>query len=142
MDRWVVYAYLAMAFAGATAVVAKLGLTGISGELGLTVRTLFVTVFVLGFAALAVSRAEFQNLTWQNWVWLAASGLTTVASWVFYYKAIADPDGHVGTVNLIDRGSIVVVVLLAWPMLGEKPGWRVILGGGLILVGLLVVSRK
>ena len=140
MDRWVVYAYLAMAFAGFTSVVAKLGLTGISGELGLTVRTLFVTVFVLAFAALVVDRTEFQNLTWRNWVWLGVSGLTTAASWVFYYKAIKA--GEVGTVNLIDRGSIVVVVLLAWLLLGENITWRVAVGGGLILAGLLVVSRK
>ncbi len=140
MDRWVVYAYLAMAFAGVTSVVAKLGLTGISGELGLTVRTLFVTVFVLGFAALAVSRAEVQQLTCTNWVWLGVSGLATAASWVFYYKAIKD--GEVSTVNLIDRGSIVVVVLLAWLVLGERPSWKVAAGTGLILAGLLVVSRK
>ena len=47
MERWVVYALLAMLCAGVTAVIAKIGLRDITGELGLTVRTLFVTAFVL-----------------------------------------------------------------------------------------------
>lgn len=142
MDRWVVFALVSMVFAGFTSVIAKLGLTGISGELGLTVRTLFVTCFVLAFAALSVDRTEVQLLTWKNLMWLGVSGLTTAASWVFYYKAIADPDGQVSTVALIDKGSFIVAVLLAWLILGEKLTWRVAAGTGLILAGLLVVSRK
>ena len=51
MERWVVYAFLSMLFAGVTAVIAKPGLTGISGDLGMAVRTCFVFVFVLLFAA-------------------------------------------------------------------------------------------
>ena len=47
-----------MAFAGFTSVIAKMGLAGISGELGLTIRTLFVSLFVLGFAAFSVSIQE------------------------------------------------------------------------------------
>jgi bacterial/archaeal transporter family protein len=47
------FAIFSMFFAGFTSVIAKIGLTGISGELGLSVRTLFVSVFVLGFAAIA-----------------------------------------------------------------------------------------
>ena len=39
MERWIVYAFISMAFAGFTSVIAKLGLSGISGDLGLAVRT-------------------------------------------------------------------------------------------------------
>jgi transporter family protein len=140
MDRWVVYALASMAFAGFTSVVAKLGLTGISGELGLTVRTLFVAGFVFAFAAVAVNRAEVQLLTWQNLAWLAVSGITTAASWVFYYKAIKE--GEVSTVALIDKGSFVVAVVLAWLILGEQITWRTAAGAGLIVAGLVVVARR
>jgi transporter family protein len=44
MERWIIYAICSMFFAGATAVLAKAGLAGISSELGLLVRTLFVAV--------------------------------------------------------------------------------------------------
>lgn len=140
MERWVLYAVLSMLFAGVTAVIAKQGLTGISGELGLTVRTLFVTVFVLGFAAVAVSSAEWGRLSRSNYLWLGLSGLATAVSWVFYYKALKD--GEVSTVALIDKGSFIVAVLLAWLVLGEKITARVGIGAGFILAGLLIVSRR
>lgn len=47
MERWVVYAFISMFFAGFTSVIAKQGLAGISAEMGLTVRTVFVFFFIL-----------------------------------------------------------------------------------------------
>jgi bacterial/archaeal transporter family protein len=38
-----------MVFAGFTSIIAKMGLAGIFGALGHTIRTLFVSLFVLGF---------------------------------------------------------------------------------------------
>lgn len=140
MERWVVFALISMAFAGVTSVIAKHGLTGISGELGLVVRTCFVAALVFGFAALAVPREQFGALTRQNIAWLGLSGATTTISWVFYYKALKD--GEVSTVALIDKGSFVVAVVLAWLMLGERITLRIVLGSLLILAGLAVVSRR
>lgn len=140
MERWIFYAIISMAFAGFTSIVAKNGLAGISSELGLAVRTCFVFIFVLGFAALAVPREQFATLTRHHFFWLGLSGVTTTVSWVFYYKALKD--GQVSTVALIDKGSFVVAVLLAWLILGERITLRVVLGSLLIIAGLVVVSRK
>jgi transporter family protein len=140
MERWVLFAIISMVFAGFTSVIAKHGLTGISGELGLVVRTCFVFVLVLGFATFSVTRTELGQLTTSNFVWLGVSGLTTAASWVFYYKALKD--GEVSTVALIDKGSFVVAVVGAWLILGERITPRVACGGLLILVGLFVVARR
>ncbi len=140
MERWVWFAVASMLFAGCTSVLAKHGLAGISGELGLAVRTLFVCAFVFAFALFAVPAGEVRELTRTNVTWLALSALTTAASWVFYYKALKD--GDVSTVALIDKGSFVVAVVLAWLFLGEKLTPRVLLGGALIVCGLLVVAKK
>jgi bacterial/archaeal transporter family protein len=140
MKPWILYALASMGFAGATAVVAKLGLEGISGELGLAVRTAFVCVFVLAYAAASVPRSELQTLDWVNVKWLALSALTTAASWVFYYKAIKL--GEVSTVAVIDNCSFLVAVVLAWLVLREPMSGRVAVGSLLVLVGLLIVSRR
>lgn len=140
MDRWIVFAFLSMLFAGGTAVIAKLGLAGITAELGLAVRTAFVTVFVLIFAAFFVPVADVQTLTWKNWVGLGLSALTTAASWVFYYKAIHE--GDVGTVAIIDKGSFLIAVVLAWLLLDERITPRVAIGSLLVLAGLVVVAWK
>lgn len=67
MDRWVWYAILSMIFAGCTSVIAKKGLVGISGELGLAVRTVFVFGLIAIFASMFVRRAELQLLTARNY---------------------------------------------------------------------------
>ena len=135
-----VYAVASMVFAGMTSVIAKMGLAGISAELGLAVRTAFVFAFVIAFAAATVAPAEFRGLTRSNLGWLGLSGVTTAASWVFYYKAIHQ--GEVSTVAVIDKGSFLIAVLLAWLLLGERITPRLAIGCGLIVSGLLVVVRR
>lgn len=140
MERWVIYALLSMCFAGFTSVIAKQGLAGISGELGLTVRTIFVFFFVFAFAALFVSPTEARSLQKSNLIWLGASGLTTALSWIFYYKALKV--GDVATVALIDKGSVVIAIVLAWLLLKEAITPRILLGTAFIMAGLFVISRK
>lgn len=139
MDRWVLYAFLSMVFAGFTSVIAKLGLVGISGDLGLAVRTCFVFVFVLLFAAAVVPSEQVKTLTASNLLWLGLSGVTTAISWVFYYKAIKM--GEVSTVALIDKGSVVVALVLAAVILHEVLTPVKLVGCGLIVAGLLVIAR-
>lgn len=140
MEKWVFYALLSMVFAGFTSVIAKMGLAGISGELGLTIRTLFVSLFVLGFAAIAVPMNDYSLLNRSNILWLGLSALTTTLSWIFYYKALKI--GDVATVALIDKGSVVVAILLAWLLLKEMITLRILIGGALIVGGLLVMVKR
>jgi len=140
MEKWVAFALVSMIFAGFTSVIAKMGLVGISGELGITIRTLFVSLFVLGFAAIAVPMNDYSLLSRTNILWLGLSALTTTLSWIFYYKALKL--GDVATVALIDKGSVVVAILLAWLLLKEVITLRILIGGALIVGGLLVMVKR
>lgn len=140
MERWVLYAIISMLFAGLTAVVAKQGLAGISAELGLTVRTIFVCGLVLVFAAISVDSAEIRLLQKSNYIWLALSAIATAGSWIFYYKALKM--GDVATVALIDKGSVIIAILLAWWLLKEAITLRIAIGALLIVAGLFVIAKK
>lgn len=140
MDKWVIYAFISMGFAGFTSVIAKIGLNGITGEMGLSIRTLFVAAFVLVFAAIFVPVREVAQLKPANWLWLGLSGVTTTASWIFYYKALKA--GDVATVALIDKGSVGVAMLLAFLLLREMITVRMMAGAGLIVAGLLVLAKR
>jgi transporter family protein len=59
---------------------------------------------------------------------------------VFYYKALKV--GDVATVALIDKGSVVVAMLLAWWLLKEVITMRMLLGMVLIVAGLFVIAKK
>ena len=140
MERWVIYAFISMFFAGFTSVIAKQGLAGISSELGLTVRTIFVFFFVLVFAAMFVSPIEARSLQKINYLWLGISGATTALSWIFYYKALKI--GDVATVALIDKGSVVIAIILAYFLLKETITLRVVIGAAFIVAGLFVIAKK
>ena len=140
MEKWVFYAIVSMFFAGFTSVIAKLGLAGISGELGLTIRTLFVCGFVLIFAVFSVPIVELPSVNQRNLLWLGLSGVTTSLSWIFYYKALKS--GDVATVALIDKGSVVVSMFLAMVVLREVITLRMVAGAALIVSGLLVIAKK
>jgi transporter family protein len=140
MEKWVIYACISMFFAGFTSVIAKLGLNGISAELGLAVRTAFVCMFVLVFAAWAVPVRHIAQINQHNVLWLGASGITTALSWIFYYKALKM--GDVATIALIDRGSVLVTMLLAWLILREVITLRTLIGAALIVGGLVVIAKK
>lgn len=140
MERWVGYALLSMAFAGVTSVIAKHGLHGISGELGVVIRTLYVALFIGCFALLAVAPAEWKTLERSNLFWLGLSSATTAISWIYYYKALKL--GDVATVALIDKGSTVVAIFFAWLILKEVITLRIVFGAALIIIGVLVISKK
>ena len=140
MERWIIFAFLSMFFAGLTAVIAKQGLIGISSELGLTVRTGFVALFVVIFALFFVSAIEIKQLTVMHYVWLGLSGATTALSWIFYYKALKM--GDIATIALIDKGSVIIAIGLAWLFFKEVITLHIVLGCGLIVAGLLVIAKK
>ncbi len=91
------------------------------------------------FAPAVVPVDQVKTLTRGNLLWLGLSGVTTAFSWVFYYKAIKM--GEVSTVALIDKGSVVVALILAAVILHEVLTPAKLVGCGLIIAGLLVIAR-
>ena len=129
-----------MFFAGLTSVIAKFGLKNISSDLVLAVRTTVVFGFVLLNFVIFQETKEIQNLTTKSVMFLVVSGLTTTLSWIFYYKAIQI--GEVSYVASIDKGSILITLLLSFTLLKEPVTPKIIIGGGLILIGLIVLVWK
>ena len=140
MPTWVLYALISMLFAGFTSVIAKFGLKNVSADLGLAIRT--SAVFVLIWLNTFAFRHHLQmgNFTKKDILYLCISGFTTTLSWIFYYKAIKI--GNVSEVALIDKGSIIITLLLSFFILGEPFTTKTIVGAGLILGGLLVLTVK
>lgn len=138
MQSWFVLALLSMFFAGLTSVIAKAGLKNVSGDTGLAIRTLMVFTLVWLNVLFFQPLRDFKNLTRPDIVFLLISGITTSLSWIFYYKAIKI--GNVSQVALIDKGSILITLLLSVLFLGETPNWKTSLGAAMILGGLLVLT--
>ena len=140
MQTWLIFAILSMIFAGLTSVLAKTGLKDISADLALVVRTSIVFGMVIINFLLWQDVKSFHQLTSKAVLFLVLSGLTTSVSWIFYYKAIKM--GEVSVVASIDKGSLIITLLLSFLFLKEPVTPKILLGAGLIFSGMLVMIWK
>jgi transporter family protein len=137
MPLWLIYALLATFFAGLTSVLAKFGISKISSDLGLAIRTsiVFVLVWLNLFAWSGIKGIE--QLTSKSLLFLILSGITTSLSWIFYYRAMKL--GTVSYVAAIDKGSIVITILLSVVLLKEPLTPKLFLGAVVIFIGLIIL---
>jgi bacterial/archaeal transporter family protein len=140
MKPWIIYSLLSMLFGGATAVIAKFGMKNVSSDAAVAVRTTAVFGFVWLNLLLFQKFRELRNLTQLDITFLCLSAVTTTLSWIFYYRAVKE--GQVAVVSAIDRGSIVVTILLSLWLLREPLTLKVAAGAALIMIGTLVLIWK
>ena len=140
MKQYQLFALISMLFAGLTSVIAKAGLKNVASDTGIAVRTSFVFVLIWLNVFVFNNVKDFSNLTKRDFLLLGISGLTTTISWVFYYKAIKV--GNVSEVALIDKGSIIITLLLSFFFLNETFTLKIALGGAMIIGGLLLLTLK
>lgn len=136
----ILLAFAGALFAGAVAILAKLGYTGVDSTLATALRTVVVLVFAWGLAALGGELPALAEIPARSWVFLTLSGLATGASWLCYFAALQK--GDVARVAPIDKSSTILTMLLAIPILGEIPtplgvACMVVMGvGTLLMVGV------
>lgn len=140
MDRSIWYALISMVFAGVTAVIAKAGMRNVGGDTALVVRTSLIFLLVWANAVAFRHVGKLQLLTSRDVLFLCLSGVTTFLSWLFYYRAMKD--GTVSVVSVIDKGSIVVTLVLCFLFLKEPFTWRIAAASVLITTGLLLLVWK
>jgi len=134
---WKYYALLSAVFAAATAILAKVGIKGISGNVATAVRTVVILLLAWGIVFFGGQIKELKELSKMNLIFLILSGIATGLSWIFYFKALET--GDVSKVAPIDKLSIVFVMIFAFIFLNEPMNLQTITGGILILAGALTL---
>ncbi len=137
---WRIWALGSAGFAALTAILAKVGVTGVDSNLATAVRTGVVLVFSWSLVWATGQASGLAALTLRTWAFLALSGLATGLSWLCYFRALQL--GEASRVAPVDKLSVVFVIAMAAVFLGEKLTWRQGVGGGLILAGAMVLALK
>ncbi len=138
---WVLFAFGSAAFAGVTAILAKVGLRRVDSDLATALRTGVVLIFAWIMAFLTAEIPDLTAIGWKTYLFLMLSGLSTGASWICYFKALQL--GDVNKVAPIDKSSILLTMLLAFFLLGEGISWGKL--GCMVLIGVgtyLMIERK
>ena len=106
--NWLTWALLSALFAGLTAILAKIGVTGVDSNLATAIRTTVVLVFAWGVALATTLLAALSVLSRRTWLFLALSGVATGLSWLCYFHALQL--GPASKVAPIDKLSVVFVL--------------------------------
>ncbi|MBP7611137.1 MAG: EamA family transporter [Steroidobacteraceae bacterium] len=136
MNSWVLYALLSAMAAGATAILAKIGIQGVPSNLATAVRTVVVLVFAWGIVLARGEAVGLRDLKGRTLAFLVLSGVATGVSWLAYFKALQlAPASRVAP---IDKMSLPITVALAWLTLGEPISLRLGIGIGLMVIGAVL----
>lgn len=135
--HWLPWAVASAVFSALTSILAKVGIEGVDPTLGTAIRTLVVLVLAWGIVLATGSTRQIPTLTSRSWVFLAASGLATGASWLCFYRALQA--GPASVVVPVDKLSVLVTAAFSALWLRERADRRT--GAGLVLLtaGTLVL---
>ncbi len=138
--NWLLWSLLSAAFAAATAVLAKVGVTGIDSNLATAIHTSVIVVFTWAIALARVRPGALSQLSGHTWLFLTLSGLATGLSWLCYFRALQM--GPASRVAPVDKLSVVFVILLAALFLGERLTLTKVFGGIMIAGGAVVLALE
>lgn len=133
---WFAYALVSATAAAMTAVLAKVGVTGVPSTLATAIRTVVVAVFAWGMVLALGQIQAVPTLSRRSLVFLGLSGVATGASWLAYFRALQMAPAS--WVAPIDKLSLPLTVLLAGLCLGESISWRTAVGVALMVAGALL----
>lgn len=137
-SSWLLWAVLSALFASATSILAKIGIENVESNLATALRTLVVLVMAWVIVFAKDKQKGLRQIDRRELLYILLSGVSTGASWLCYYRAIAD--GIVSVVVPIDKLSILVTVTLSYFVFGEKLSKKGIVGLLLMVVGTLVIA--
>ena len=134
---WILFAVLSAVFAALTSILAKVGIEGVSSNLATAIRTVVVVIMAWGMVFLTHTQSGITEISKKSWIFLVLSGVSTGASWLFYYKALQT--GEASKVVPIDKLSVVITIVLAFIFLHEEFTIKSLIGCVLIGAGTLIM---
>ncbi len=139
---WLFYAAGSAAAASLVAIFGKIGLKDVDPTLATIIRSVFMAaVLVLaGFVFRKFEGLTIASMSGKAWLFIMLSAAAGAASWVLYFIALRT--GPASAVAVIDKFSVVLVILFAALFLSESLTWKSILGIVLTIIGSLLILFK
>ena len=137
---WVLYAFGAALFAGATSILAKIGIEEVDSHLATALRTIVVLVFSWLMVFIVGTQNQLTVISIKSYIFLILSGMATGASWLCYFKGLQL--GDVNKVVPIDKSSTILTMILAFVFLKEDITIPMIIGMIAIGIGTYLMIQK
>ena len=135
---WMLYAVGSAFFASLTAILGKIGISGVESNLGTAIRTVVVLVMAWGMVLVTGKQKEVRKIPGKELAFICLSGIATGASWLCYWRALQE--GPASVVAPIDKLSVLVTVVFSWLVFGEKLSRKAAAGLALLTVGTVAMA--
>lgn len=99
-----------------------------------------IAAILIPFVALSGKWVSPSSLSGKSLLFIVLSAIATGASWICYFRALQL--GQVHQVAPVDKLSVVLVALLAYVFLGERPVAKDVLGVLLVASGVIILAVK
>lgn len=140
---WMVFAAGSAVTAALVAIFGKVGLKEVDPTLATIIRSIGMAVFLVlvGVLFRKFNGFTLESLSGKAWLFVALSAIAGALSWLLYFVALKT--GPASAVAVIDKFSVVFVIVFAALFLGESLTVRSVLGIILTVVGsLLIIFNK
>src|SRR5207237_8875114 len=131
MNNWLAWSLLSALFAGATPVLAKIGVTAIDSNFATAIRTTVILLFTWLIASFTRSHWSLGTISFRTWLFLGLSGVATGLSWLWYFRALQL--GEASRVAPMDKLSALFAILFVAIVLRETITCHHCLCGALVL---------
>ena len=138
--RWLWCALGSAVFASLTAILGKIGISGVESNLGTAIRTGVVLLMSWMMVFVQSKQQKLREIPRSELGFICLSGFATGASWLCYYKALQT--GSAGVVVPIDKLSILVTIAFSRVVFHERLTKRTSLGLAGIVLGTLMMLLK
>ena len=135
---WMLYAAGSAFFASLTAILGKIGISGVESNLGTAIRTVVVLVMAWGMVLVTGKQKEVRKIPGKELAFICLSGIATGASWLCYWRALQE--GPASVVAPIDKLSVLVTVVFSWLVFGEKLSRKAAAGLVLLTAGTVAMA--
>ncbi len=135
---WILYAAGSAFFASLTAILGKIGISGVDSNLGTAIRTTVVLVmaWIMVFGSGKVR--TIRDISRKELIYICGSGIATGISWLCYYRALSE--GPASVVVPIDKLSILVTVVFSYFVFKEKLTKKECAGLFLLTAGTIAMA--
>lgn len=136
--NWMVYAILSAVFASLTAILGKIGISGIDSNFGTAIRTTVVLAMAWLMVFISGKQEEIRKIEKKELEFIVLSGFATGASWMCYYRALQE--GPASVVVPIDKLSILVTIAFSRIVFQEKLTMKAAVGVIGITFGTILLA--
>lgn len=136
MNSYIIYAIMGAIFAALSTIIAKVGLSKIDAVEGTVIRSIIMSIILI-LISIYLNKFNLTKIIEKYHIYIILSGIFGALSWLFFFNALQK--GDTITVSLLDKSSIIFIIIFSILFLGEKLTISKAIGSILIVLGIYLL---